>query len=152
MALCSFFGHRDTGEQIRPALAAEIERNITDKHIDTFYVGGYGNFDRMASGILSALKGRYPHISVFRILAYLPTKAEDHPPADQPPTLFPDGLELVPRRYAITHRNRWIVDASDTIIAYVTASYGGAYDALKYARQKHKTIVNLSELQKCDGE
>jgi len=151
-AVCSFFGHRDAGEHVRPALYAEIERSITGRGMDTFYVGDYGNFDRMASGILHEMKERYPHISVFRVLAYLPTKARDQPSADQMPTLFPDGLELVPRRYAIARRNRWIADASDIIIAYVVASYGGAYDALKYARQKHKAIVNIAEIQKRDGE
>ena len=56
MKICCFFGHRDTGNKIYPALYAEIERNITEKGVDTFYLGGYGNFDSMASGILGQMK------------------------------------------------------------------------------------------------
>ena len=149
--VCSFFGHRDVGEQIRPALAAEIERHITEHGVDTFYVGGYGNFDNMAAGVLREMKGRYPHISVFRILAYLPTDNKETG-GDQTPTIFPDGLELVHPRYAITHRNRWIVEASDYIIAYVKSGYGGAYDALKYAKRKQKTVVNLADNDEHGGE
>jgi len=71
---------------------------------------------------------------------------------DKHPTILPEGLELVPQRYAITHRNRWIVQESDYIIAYVQTSYGGAYEALKYARNKGKQTVNLAEQDKHGGE
>ena len=146
--ICSFFGHRRVYENIRPALAAEIERHITEYEVDTFYVGGYGAFDGMASDILLEMKADYP-ISVFRILAYVPGKKYIE---DKYPTILPEGVELVPPRYAITHRNRWIVEASDYVIAYVQTSYGGAYDALKYARHKGKQTVNLAEQNKNDGE
>jgi len=147
--VCSFFGHRSVYENIRPALYAEIERHITEKNVNTFYVGGYGGFDGMASDILDEIKKRYPKISVFRILAYVPGKKYIE---DKYPTILPEGVELVPPRYAITHRNRWIVQESDYIIAYVQTSYGGAYDALKYARHKGKQTVNLAEQNKNDGE
>jgi len=149
--VCSFFGHRDVGEQIRPALAAEIEQHIAEHGVDTFYVGGYGHFDGMAAGILRELQKKYSHIAVFKILAYIPTGNTEH--ADDPThTIFPDGLEFVPRRFAITHRNRWIVEASEYVIACVTFRYGGAYEALKYAKHKRKTVVNLAELNKHGGE
>jgi len=61
------------------------------------------------------------------------------------PTLFPDGLEFVPKKFAISHRNRWIVDESDYIIVYVLTDYNGAYEALKYAKRKKKNIVNLAD-------
>ena len=45
--ICCFFGHRDTGDEIYPALYAEIEKHIILYGVRVFYVGGYGNFDRM---------------------------------------------------------------------------------------------------------
>jgi hypothetical protein len=143
--ICSFFGHRNVSDNLRPALYAEIEKHITDKKVDTFYVGGYGQFDGLASGILHELKERYQHISVYRVLAYMPTDADKDTNGKQHPTLYPEGLETVPRKFAITHRNRWMVQASDYIIGYVQTSYGGACDALKYAEQQHKNITNLAQ-------
>jgi len=143
--ICSFFGHRNVSESIRAGLYAEIERHITEEKADTFYVGGYGRFDGMAAVILHEIKEKYPHISVYRILAYMPTNADRETYGKQHPTLYPEGLELVPRKFAIAHRNRWIVQQSDHVIGYVKSSYGGAYEALKYARQQHKNITNLAE-------
>ena len=58
-------------------------------------------------------------------------------------TLYPDGLELVPKRFAITHRNRWMVEHSEFIIAYVNRSYGGAAQTLSYAERKKLNIVKI---------
>ena len=143
--ICSFFGHAAVGNEIRPALSAEIERQITERHTDTFYVGGYGHFDRMASDLLEEMKKRYPHLTVYHILAYLPASAGKEPYEPRFPTLYPEGLELVPKRVAILRRNRWMVNQSDFIIGYVLTTYGGAYEALRYAKQKKKSIVNIAD-------
>jgi len=143
--VCSFFGHRDAGDHIHTALAAEIERHITEYHADTFYVGGYGQFDGMADRILYDMKDRWPHISVYRILAYLPTGVDKNSAEKQHPTIYPEGLETVPRQFAITRRNRWIVEQSEYIIGYVCTSWGGAHEALEYAKRKGKSVINLAE-------
>lgn len=51
-------------------------------------------------------------------------------------TLYPDGLEDVPLRYAIVHRNRWMVEHSQHIIAYVTHGWGGVAATLKVAQNR----------------
>lgn len=72
-------------------------------------------------------------------------KKEDFPATDDLDTIFPEGLELVPRRFAITHRNRWMVDQADYVVAYVDHNYGGAAQTLKYAKGKGtKQILNLA--------
>lgn len=45
---------------------------------------------------------------------------------------------------AIKARNRWMVDNSDLIISYVTRDYGGAADAIKYANNQNKHIINIA--------
>jgi len=150
MALvCCFFGHRNIFADIEPALSREVERLITDEGVDTFYFGGYGDFDWMASGVLKEMKEKYPHIDISLILAYMPGKKDEY---DDIPkhydTLFPEGLEEGPRRFAISKRNKWIVENSDYIIAYVRSGYGGAYDALKLAARRKKVIINLADSDK----
>jgi hypothetical protein len=77
-------------------------------------------------------------------LAYLPTGADKTGGDGRFPTLYPEGLEFVPRRFAITRRNRWMVEQSDYVIAYVQTGYGGAYIALEHARQRGVKTVNLA--------
>ena len=142
---CCFFGHHDTIAEIRSALYAEIENHITNHNVKTFYVGGYGNFDRMSVTILNELKRKYPQIEIILVLAYLPTEKKPEYETDlYDATLYPEGLETVPKRFAISHRNRWIVQQSDYLITYVRTSYGGAYKALQHAKRTGKQMINLA--------
>lgn len=54
-------------------------------------------------------------------------------------TVYPP-LESVPKRFAISRRNEWMVRESDIVVAYVTHSWGGAAKTLEYARRKKKQI------------
>ena len=55
-------------------------------------------------------------------------------------TVYPP-LESVPKRYAISRRNEWMVRESDIVIAYVIRGFGGAAKTLEYAQRKKKRIV-----------
>lgn len=82
------------------------------------------------------------HIRSVLILPYLEKKI-DMKKYDE--TIYPD-LESVPKRYAIVHRNRWMVEKSDILIAYVTHNWGGAAKMLEYAEQKKKVIYKYSDI------
>lgn len=106
---------------------------------DTFLLGGYGAFDSMAAMTVWELKSTYPHIRSTLVLAYLDRDYNEDLYDD---TIYPP-LEGVPLRYAISQRNRWMVDAADVIVSCVIHSYGGAATTLRYAKQKHKRIIRL---------
>lgn len=139
MASCTFFGHRDCPSSIRGVLSAEIERLIDEKGADTFYVGTHGNFDRMAYAVMKELQQRYNSMKVYRVLAYMP-KPGDNDTAD---TIVPEGIENAHPRYAIVYRNNWMIDHSDYVIAYVTHSFGGAYQAVERAKKKGKITIQI---------
>ena len=144
MASCTFFGHRDCPSSIRGVLTAEIERLIDEKGADTFYVGTHGNFDRMAYAALVELRKRYQHIKIYRVLAYMPKLsdvAKDRSVLDD--TFLPEGIEKVHPRYAIPHRNNWMIDHSDYVIAYITHTFGGAYQAVERAKKKGKITIQI---------
>ena len=137
MAACTFFGHRDCPSSIKEKLYEEIERLIDEKGADTFCGGTHGNFDRMAYATLVELHKRYQHIKIYRVLAYMP-KPGDNDTAD---TIVPEGIENAHPRYAIVYRNNWMIDHSDYVIAYVTHTFGGAYQSVERARKKGKIII-----------
>lgn len=102
----------------------------------TFYLGGYGAFDSMAAAAVRRQKADHPDIEAVLVLAYL-DRAADADRYDR--TTYPP-LEKVPRRYAISKRNQWMVDVSDAVISYVTRGWGGAAKTLDYAKRKGKNI------------
>lgn len=122
----------------------EVEKwlfNVTKKLIQqgatTFYLGGYGAFDSLAASVLRELKKGYPQIELILVLAYLNAERNT---SGYDSTVYPP-LEAVPRRFAITHRNRWMVDVADVVVAYVLHDWGGAATTLRYANQKAKRSI-----------
>ena len=141
---CTFFGHRDTPMGIRERLRAALIELI-DEGVDEFLVGTEGGFDGMAYSVLCELKSSYPQISVSRVLAYLPTKKEEGTCFNENDTIYPEGLESVPRRFAISKRNEWLVKSCDIAVCYIERSQGGAAKFASLAKKKGKRVINLSE-------
>ena len=137
----TFFGHRDTPQNIAEILGAKIEELIVSRGVNEFYVGDSGAFDRIALEELAKLEKKYPFIRYCVVLAYMPTPKK----RTDAPTLYPEGLEKVPPRFAITRRNRFMADRADIAVVYVKNSWGGAFQALSYARSKGREIINLAE-------
>ena len=44
---CTFFGHRDCPETIKPKIRTAVINLIENHGVTMFYVGNQGNFDRM---------------------------------------------------------------------------------------------------------
>ena len=137
----TFFGHHDCPDSIKPKLLETIENRIKQGTLQ-FYVGNHGNFDAMVLSCLRILKQKYPGIRYAVILAYLSGNSKAYLPGE---TLFPGGIESVQKRFAIDYCNRWMLDHTNTVIAYVSRSYGGASKYLERAKRSGKTIVNLAD-------
>lgn len=141
--ICSFFGHRDTSETISEFLYQTVLKVIKDDNVSIFYVGKNGAFDSLARWAVTKAKTEFPHIKIYLVFAYLPTVKDTFLEEKYDGTVYPEGLESVPKRFAISHRNKWLVKHSDVVIGYVRTSYGGAYDALHYAENQKKKVINL---------
>lgn len=137
--ICAFLGHRDTPYDVKPLLRKVIVELI-EKGVKQFYVGNQGNFDIMAHELLSELKASY-RISFDIVLAYMPKNG--FIPYDMIHTIFPEGMETVPPRFAIEYRNKWMIAHSDIVVTYVTHSFGGAAKFKEFASKKGKIIIEL---------
>ena len=138
---CCFFGHREVTHNIREKLTGIIEKLVTEGGVTDFYVGHQGQFDSMVYSVLKELKAKYPHIRYTVVLAYMPDEhikglyGED--------TLFPDGLESVPKRFAISRRNDWMIQHSSFAICYVHKITGGAAKFREKAEKKGLRVVDV---------
>ena len=140
--ICTFFGHRDAPSRREGKIRETIERLISEG-VTCFYVGNNGNFDSMVHRQLKQLSGEYPHIKYYVVLAYMPTEQSEFDVTDYTETIYPEGLESVPPRFAISKRNQWMVEKSDIVVTYVKYSTGGAAQAKKLAERKGKRVINL---------
>lgn len=111
-----------------------------------FYVGNNGQFDHLVAAVLRELKSRNSQISYSIVLVYLPEREKEYNQLSYTETVYPEGLEYTPPRFAISKRNQWMVQQSDYVIAYVEHSIGGAAQFTEYARKKYKTVINLADL------
>ncbi len=141
--VCTFFGHRDSPQEIKADLSATISELIEIYDVDTFYVGNQGNFDRMVREVLMSLRSKYSHIKYAVVLSYLPNEKKALGLEDYFDTIYPEGLENVPPKFAISARNRWLVEHSHIVVTYVKYSWGGAAQFKKLAEKRGKTVINL---------
>ena len=138
----TFFGHKDTPKEIEPTLRTTLVDLIENHGATEFYVGNNGNFDTMVRRQLEDLSHTYP-ITYSVVLAYLPTEKNKYD--DLTNTIYPEGIETVPKRFAISYRNKWMVEQSDVVVTYVTHSFGGAWQFKAMALRQGKTVIELSE-------
>lgn len=137
---CTFFGHRDIAENIEPLLREVLIELIEKKGVYNFLVGNEGAFDKTVQSELRRLKNTYGHIDFLVVLAYLPcgeTKNE---------TLYPEGLESVPKKFAIDYRNRWLIEKSNCVVSYVNRNYGGAAKFSQLAEKKGLKVINIAKI------
>lgn len=143
MRICTFFGHREC----YPLEAGQLENAIEEwigQGVDTFYVGNQGGFDAMVHSCLKRLSKRYPHIRYAVVLAYLPERKRQSD--DFSDTMYPEGLEQGPPRFAIERRNRWMLAQADCCICYVNSTWGGAYKFVRQACRRGLTVRNLGRV------
>ena len=136
-----FFGHRDVTHDIRAKLQFIIEQLRTEEQIYNFYVGHQGQFDSMVRSVLKELKVKYPHIRYTVVLAYMPDEHVKEVYGED--TLYPDGLETVPKRFAISKRNDWLIAHSCIAVCYVHKITGGAAKFREKAEKKGLQIIDV---------
>ena len=145
MSVCTFFGHRDCSGLDEDVLAGSIEALI-QQGVDEFLVGHQGLFDGMVLSCLKKRKEVYRHISFSVVLAYLPTQkpAED---LYQGCSIYPEGVEIGPPKFAIERRNKWMIDQAAFCLCYIDHTWGGAYKFAKQAKRKGLTVINLGRAE-----
>lgn len=146
MKACVFFGHRKGDYK---SVESKINKVVMDlierEEVTQFYSGGRGAFDWLCARLVSKLKEKYPHIKLTRVLSYMPRKKEEY---DLP--YFDDSVYVLEKkvlpRFAIIETNKALVDKVDFVVSGVYRSFGGALQAVEYAKRKGKSVVDIYSL------
>lgn len=145
---CCFFGHKDTPSTIAPKLEMVLDDLIVNQGVESFIMGNQGYFDSMALSAVRKMKERYPQITYNVVLAYMPREKEEWSVYKPEETMYPEGLESVHPRFAISSRNKWLVEESDIVVCYIAHDWGGAAQYVERASKKGKQVINLFAVAK----
>lgn len=143
---CTFFGHKNAPFSIKPSLEDQIKLLIK-KGVDTFLVGNNGNFDLIVQGVLEKIALSNASIKYNIVLSRIDESAIS---GNQNATLFPEGFEKFPKRFAISKRNDWLIKNSNYAIVYVQDKYSNSYKWLQKASKKRLNVINLFDKNKAD--
>ena len=146
MKSCFFIGHSNAGSDVKPLLAEAVERYIVEYGVTDFFVGHYGNFDSMASQVVKEAKQKHPNICLTLVLPYHPAIQPIEIPTGFDGTYYPEGMETVPRRFAIVRANKCMVDNVDWLIAYVRHGASNSRKILEYAQRQGLHCININNL------
>lgn len=147
----SLFGHRiiDDSQTVEQKLY-ELLRIIMsrgDREVE-FLVGRNGDFDLMTASVVRRLKKELNSENVFLTLV-LPYETAEFRNNTEAFGRFYDSIEISEAsadknfKFAITARNRDMIDRSDMVVVFVKNQSGGAYQSLRYAEKNDKRIINL---------
>ena len=151
MKSCFFIGHREADERLLPRLELVIDQLIVEENVRYFYVGGYGEFDRIATAAVKRAKQKYPDITLMLVLPYHPAERAIPSPSGFDGTYHPEGLENTPRRYAIVRTNRLMVETCDWLVCYVRHGVSNSRNLLEYAeRRANKGLIRIMNI--CESE
>ena len=146
MKSCFFIGHREADERLLPKLINTIERLVVSEDVTCFYVGGYGGFDRIAATAAKRVKQSHPEIQLMMVLSYHPAERPVETPYGFDGTYFPEGMETIPRRFAIVQANKHMVNNVDWLVAYVRHGSSNSRNILEYAQRQGISYININKL------
>ena len=142
------FGHSDTPQDMFEKIIKSVLGFHGEYGINTFITGGYGSFDRLAEKAVLTLKKTHPDIKYYRLLHYHPEERKTEFFKEWDGTVYPEGMETVPRRYAIVRANRKMIDLSDGVICF-SWHIGNSRELYEYALRQQKKrglmVLNISE-------
>ncbi len=144
----TFCGHSDfIGSDVYEKMILDfLLEKVGDRRAEMF-LGGYGGFDRFAYECCRKYQKTHPAVCLVYVTPYLEPAHLEREKANYDTILYPD-MGNTPRRYAITRRNRYMVENAAYVIAYVKREWGGAWTFWKYAVQKGKFLYNLADFDK----
>ncbi len=146
--IITFCGHSDfvkTKEYEQKLLDILEER--AGNNSTEMYLGGYGNFDSFAYECCKKYKETHPNTALVFVTPYMTLEYQKNH-LEYQKTLYDNiiypNIEDKPMRFAISYRNKYIIEKADIVISCITHQYGGAYTTYKYAKKLCKEIFNIA--------
>ena len=142
----SLFGHREINDlrRLRDCLASIIKELIQAEPYVSFLIGRNGEFDEYAASVIKHTQKEVgkENNDITLVLPYTVADIEYYEKYYDS-VIIPESLYGAHPKFAITLKNRWMIERSDLVIIYAERESGGAYAAMKYAKKLNKKIINI---------
>lgn len=116
---------------------------IAEEGVDTFYVSSKGAYERDAYNAVLQIKQNNPGIRIVFVASGMKEVNDGERYFDS--FIYPDRAAIGYKRWCIVHRNNWIIENTDFIIAYNQLK-GRAFDVCKRAKNKGVMVIELAEI------
>lgn len=144
----SFFGHReiDNPEETEKRLTDVIRDIIKNNGYVKFLIGRNGEFDWLASAVISRITHGNQNTYTVLVLPYMRASYRDHRHNFE---CCYNEVEICEEsseahyKSAIQICNRSMVDRSDLVVCFIDHNSGGAYKTVQYAVKQNKKIINI---------
>lgn len=150
---CCFTGHRILENKQLPSISSQLRENIESlihEGFSRFTSGGALGFDLLAAQTVLSLKKNYPQISLHLAL---PCRNQESRWNEKEQTLYrsvlsqADEVTYLGKEYhkdCMLLRNRYMVDHSACVIAYLKHFTGGTKYTVSYAAKKGVKVLYLN--------
>ncbi len=147
--ICSFAGHSTlyNSDKIYKLVLSEIENLVLNENVTEFWVGNYGDFDKLCASAVRVLKENYPDIKLCLVIPYLTKEINEYKEEYYKKfnhILISDIPANTPKRFMISKNNEYMVKNSSHLVCYVEYD-GGAKKTLNFAlKNKNIKIINIA--------
>ena len=148
--IVTFCGHSSfcKTEEYEKKLLSFLEERVGNRSAE-IYLGEYGGFDSFAYDCCKKYKKNHPNVSLVFVTPYMTLEYQknhlEYQKTRFDSIIYPE-IEDRPLRFAISYRNKYMVEKADLVIAFVSNSHGGAYATYKHAKRCGKEIFNLGTM------
>ncbi len=149
---CCFTGHRNLPAEKLNEIKYELERIIlllAGKGYNRFIAGGALGFDTIAAETVLRLMEKEPELKL-EIAVPCPGQHMRFSPEQKKQYLrileSADKVFMVSDRYSrycMAKRNKYMVDNSDCVVAYLNRPKGGTFNTVSYAEHSGKEVIYL---------
>lgn len=146
--IITFCGHSQytESEEDEAKILSILSEKIGDRPAE-LYLGGYGDFDEFARKCGKKYQKTHPDTKLILVTPYITVEYQKNHldgQKDRYDAILYPPIEKAPLKFAISYRNKWMVEKSDCIIACISHTWGGAYQTYLYAQCKKKPLFNIS--------
>lgn len=147
--IVTFVGHAQfpKKEEYEEKILALLEEKIGGQ-VANMYLGGYGDFDSFAYACCKKFQATHPNVSLILITPYMTLEYQknhlEYQKKRYDEIVYPE-IQDKPLKFAISYRNKWMVEKADYVICGIMHTWGGAYHTYQYAKRKNKMIFNITD-------
>ncbi len=150
---CCFTGHRDISGEEKEAVLKKIYKAISTLYENgtvNFISGMAKGFDLLAARQVIALRSEHSDV---RLICALPCRDQTVLWDESEAIAYSAILEIADevvyvsqfnQKGVMLRRDRYMVDSSDIVVAYLKRNSGGTYYTVKYAEKKGIDVINLA--------